>query len=233
MKRMLNKVISRTKGENYEIDGSVPNSYLISLLIKKMFQLIHGFYIRIHFKKHFKGKRVFAGRKVKIICKRNIKCGKCVTFDDNVYINALCKNGVTFGNNVSIGKNSVIECTGVLRNLGDQLRIGNGVGFSPYAFISVRGKIDIGDNCIFGPYVKIFSENHNFNDVNQLIRKQGETRQNVKICEDCWIGANVIILPGVTIGKGCVIAAGAVVNKDIPDFSVVGGIPAKIIKTRV
>ena len=67
----------------------------------------------------------------------------------------------------------------------------------------------------------------------QPIMKQGVKREFVKIEDDCWIAANTVILAGVTIGKGSVIAAGSVVNKDVPPYSVVAGVPAKVIKSRI
>ncbi len=233
MRKIMNKMISKIKGEPYELDKQIPNTYLFGLSFKKIIQLWRGFWTRIHFTKKHKGKSVFVGKHVKIVCKKKIRCGTGVTFEDNVYINALSTNGVSIGNNVSFGRNCIVECTGILRNLGDELIIEDGVGIAAHAFISVRGKVFIGKNCIFGPYVKIFSENHNFDEINEPIRKQGTTRKGVYIGEDCWIGANATILDGVTIGNGCVIAAGAVVNKNVPDYTIVGGVPARIIGSRL
>ena len=90
----------------------------------------------------------------------------------------------------------------------------------------------IGNDTIFGPGVSIHTENHNFNEVDKPIRLQGATRKGVEIGEDCWIGSKAIILDGVKIGSHVIVAAGAVVNKDIPDHAIVGGVPAKVIKMR-
>ena len=152
--------------------------------------------------------------------------------DDNVKIDALSKGGIEFGDGFSIGRNSIIECTGVIRELGEKLTIGKNVGIAANAFISMRGPVTIGDNTIFGPNVAIHAENHNFDSLDVPIRLQGATRKGIIIGKDCWIGSGVKILDGVTIGDGCVIAAGAVVNKDIPAFSIAGGVPAKVIKSR-
>ena len=78
----------------------------------------------------------------------------------------------------------------------------------------------------------IFSENHNFDKLDVPIKNQGVTKLKTVIGNDVWIGANVSIMAGVNIGDGCVIAAGAVVTKDIPAHSIVGGVPAKVIKNR-
>ncbi len=147
-------------------------------------------------------------------------------------LNALSYDGVEIGNNFTLGKYAVIECTGVLRNVGNSLKIGNNVGINHYCFIGVRGNITIGDNVIFGPRVNIFSENHNFDRLDISIKNQGVTKEDTIIGNDVWIGASVSIMPGVKVGNGCVIAAGSVVTKDSADFSVVAGVPAKIIKNR-
>ena len=83
-----------------------------------------------------------------------------------------------------------------------------------------------------GPGVKIIGGTHNFDDVNIPMRFQGGSTQKIIIEENVWIGANAIILGGIKIGAGSIVAAGAMVNKDVPKNTVVGGIPAKIIKSR-
>ena len=72
--------------------------------------------------------------------------------------------------------------------------------------------------------------NHNFNDTTKRIDEQGVATKAVTIADDVWIGANAVVLPGVTIGQHSVVAAGAVVTQDVPPYSVVGGVPAKVIK---
>jgi acetyltransferase-like isoleucine patch superfamily enzyme len=78
--------------------------------------------------------------------------------------------------------------------------------------------------------ITVTALNHNFKDAEKRIDEQGVSTTPVTIGDDVWIGANAIILPGVHIGQHCVIAAGAVVTKDVPDHSLVGGVPAKIMK---
>lgn len=105
--------------------------------------------------------------------------------------------------------------------------------FSNYnSFIYANGSsITIGNDCLLGPDVLIINNNHSFTK-GQLIRKQPEVKKAVNIGNDVWIGAKSIILPGVTIGDGAVIAAGSVVNKDVKAYSVIGGVPARFIKNR-
>ena len=232
MRKLINKVISKIKGESYEIDKDIPGSYLLCLCFVKAAQLIRGFFVKLYFKRGHKGKRIFIGKRVKIKCKKKISCGRGITIGDNTYIDALSRGGIELGNNVSLGRNCIIECTGVIRELGEKLTIEDGVGIAANAFIAVRGEVHIGKNCIFGPNVRIHAENHNFSDLDTPIRLQGATRKGVTIGDDCWIGSGVTILDGVHIGNHCIIAAGAVVNKDVPDYAIVGGVPAKVLKMR-
>ena len=91
--------------------------------------------------------------------------------------------------------------------------------------------IKIGNDVLFGPGVYVYSGNHSFKR-NQLIRKQPYTEKSVEIGNDVWIGVNALIMPGVKIGNGAVIGAGSVVTKDIPEYSIAVGSPAKVIKKR-
>ena len=88
-------------------------------------------------------------------------------------------------------------------------------------------KVTIGDNVFFAPNVQIYTANH---PLEAELRKTLENALPISIGDDCWIGGNSVICPGVTIGKGCVIGAGSVVTKDIPDNSLAVGNPAKVIR---
>lgn len=101
------------------------------------------------------------------------------------------------------------------------LKIGKNVFFNNNCSITVRLKVSIGENCIFGENVKIYDHNHKFRETNTLICKQGFSSEEVIIEDDCWIASNVIILKGVHIGRHSVIGAGVIVYKDIPSNSVV------------
>ena len=96
----------------------------------------------------------------------------------------------------------------------------------------IGGKIVFGNNCLVGPRVIFRTANHKFSDRNSTINSQGHTIGDICVGNDVWIGANAVILSGVQIGTGSVVAAGAVVTKDIPPFSVVAGVPATVIKRR-
>ena len=95
-----------------------------------------------------------------------------------------------------------------------------------------KGSIRIGNNVLIGPYSILHSGNHKFKNPNISINKQGFEFDEIVIEDDVWIAARCTILSGVTIGRGSVIAAGSVITKDIPPFSVVAGVPGKIISKR-
>jgi len=117
--------------------------------------------------------------------------------------------------------------------MGVGLMIGDDVGISQNCFIQVRGRVTIGSHVMFGPNVSIFSENHGFNSLDSPMISQPTIRGEVIIEDDVWLGTRSVILSGVRIGTGAIIAAGALVNKDVPPYSIVAGVPGKIIKSRL
>jgi acetyltransferase-like isoleucine patch superfamily enzyme len=127
-----------------------------------------------------------------------------------------------------LGDHSVIESYCCINNavgdvvIGDYTRIG--------IHNTIIGPVCIGNHVNLAQGITVTALNHNFEDNTKRIDEQGITTKPVIIGDDVWIGANAVILPGVTIGKHCVVAAGAVVTKDVPDNTIVGGVPAKEIK---
>ena len=143
------------------------------------------------------------------------------------------KKGILLGTNVSIGKKTTIECTGSLKSIGVGLVVGNNVGLGTHGFFGCAGGIEIGDDTIFGNFVSMHSENHNFLIIDIPIRLQGVNRKGIFIGENCWIGAKATILDGVKIEGGCIIAAGSVVTEgNYKRNCIYAGVPAKLIKER-
>jgi len=125
------------------------------------------------------------------------------------------------GKKIRIKRNADV---GMYIEIGDHSELGTNCIIQSNTFI--------GNNVIMGPDVKIYTKNHKFDRLDLPIQDQGHTNEKTVIGNDVWLGANVIVLPGVTIGNHVVVAAGAVVTKDIPDYAIVGGIPAKVLKFR-
>ena len=228
---LLTKIISKTKGQNYDVTHHFSTGDTILIIFNKSMALIKGALFLKPFLKSSKG-FVFKEKGAKVTFANKVCCGKNLLLKRNSHINGISKQGITIGDNFSLGEYAIIECTGVLRDLGESLTIGNNVGVNHYCYIGVRGKITIGDNVIFGPRVSVFSENHNFDRLDIPIKDQGEIRKDTLIGNNVWIGAGSIILSGVKIGDGAIIAAGSVVNKDVLSNTIVAGVPAKMIKKR-
>jgi acetyltransferase-like isoleucine patch superfamily enzyme len=174
------------------------------------------------------------GKNVAIRYSKNLFVGRDTIIEDGVEINCLASQGIHLGDRVSIGKYAIIRPANIYGGaIGEGLVMGNHSNIGPYNYIGCSGKITIGNNVMLGPRVSIYAENHVFDNPNLTIKEQGVQKMDVVIEDDCWIASNAVILAGVTIGKGSVVAAGAVVTESVPPFSVVGGVPAKIIKSRL
>lgn len=128
----------------------------------------------------------------------------------------------------SLGDHSVIESFCCINNavgdvvIGDHTRVG--------IHNTIIGPVSIGNHVNLAQGITVTALNHNFSDPDKLIDEQGISTAAVHIGDDVWIGANAVVLPGVTIGNHSVVAAGAIVTKDVPQGSLVAGVPAKILK---
>ncbi len=122
---------------------------------------------------------------------------------------------------------------GIKFSPGNNLIIGDHVDFAWGVIITTKGGVEIGDRSFIGYRTQILSANHFVPLGKGKIFGSGHVSDKVVIENDVWIGANCIILPGVKIGEGSIVAAGSVVSKNVAPFTIVGGIPAKLIKERM
>ena len=176
---------------------------------------------------------LLVGRGVSIRNPQYISLGKNCIIEDYAEIQGISKFKISIGNNVTIGKLASIRPSDYyLRNLGDGLDIGDNSNIGAYSYIGCSGKIEIGKNVMISPRVSMYAENHNFSAIDSAMKDQGVTREKIKIEDNCWIAANSVILAGITIGEGSIVSAGSIVTKNVPPFSIVGGVPAKVIKIR-
>ncbi len=170
---------------------------------------------------------------------------------------ATIKQHVEFSNcpGISLGTSTLIERHGRLRCLGNnsriqlgqnvtldqgvdvrthwtgQIALGDRTYIGPYSCLS-GDSITIGQDCLISSHVAIYANNHCFDDINRPIRTQGNRYQGIVIEDDCWLGTGVKILDGVTVGRGSVIAAGAVITKTVPPYAVMVGVPARVLRYR-
>lgn len=228
---MLEKLIRKLKGkQDYKWESTYSTRDLLCITDVRLMQVVRGLCLKPFLKKS-RG-LIFIGNRVTVRHGYQLRAGRNLILEDNVSVNALSANGISIGDQVSIGRDSIIFCTGIIAQKGTGIVIGNRTGINARAYLAGQGGITIGDDVIMGPNVQIFSENHNFSHPQVIIKDQGVTRAPVIIGNNCWLGAGATILAGVTIGDGCVIAAGSVVTKSMPPNAVVAGIPAKVIKQR-
>ena len=139
---------------------------------------------------------------------------------------------IASGKGVTIGEGVEIYDGAILNALDGEISIGNHSTVGPYAVIYGEGTVSIGSYVSIATHTTLVASNHNFADRDKYIRLQGSTAKGITIEDDVWIGSNCVILDGVEIGAGTVVAAGAVVNRSAPHHSVVGGVPARLIKAR-
>lgn len=155
------------------------------------------------------------------------RCGKDVYIDKNVEL-------MRFIQNISIADNVVIKEGAKLCACNEQasIHIGKNTTIGYYTFLISSSSIVIGDDCLIAPFVYIITDNHTI-EKSRKINEQENVSEPIKIGNDVWIGAKATILKGVTIGDGAVIGTNAVVTSDVPPYTIVAGIPAKIIRERV
>lgn len=229
--RCLERLIKYVKkDDSYRFNTSYSLKQLMYSVFYRSIQFVRGYKLILKCKEC--RLPIFCGKSVRVEHGYMLSCGSGLILEDYAYINALSELGIQIGQNVTIARGASLVCTGVIANKGKGIIIGNNCAVGAQSFLAGQGGIKIGNDVIIGPGVRIFSENHNYNEIEISIRKQGETRKGIIIEDNCWIGANAVILDGIRIGKGTVIAAGSVVTNSIDQNKVAAGVPAKVIKIR-
>ncbi len=222
IKKIVQKIL-QNKGKQYQIDAQIPSKLLVEMLTDRVIMRFRGLlYLQ---------KKVFLGSDCTIRNKKNIAFGKNCTLEKGTRIDGYAANKIELGDGCKIGAYSLITCTSHLSKYGIGLKMGNHSAIGDFAHFGASGGIEIGNDVIMGSYISFHSENHNFSGTIKLIREQGVTSKGIKLGSNIWVGAKVTFLDGSIVGNNCVIAAGAVVNGIFPDNVVIGGVPAKIIKT--
>ena len=210
-------------GKNYKIDQQIPSKLLIRFLFIRFFMMCRGIL--------FLRKKVFLGKGCSIQNKTNIIFGKNVTIEKHTIIDGYAFEKLEIGDNSRIGAYSKVTCTSHLSKYGIGFIRGSNSAVGDFTHFGASGGIEIGNDVIMGSYISFHSENHIFSDTTKLIREQGVTSKGIKLGNNIWVGAKVTFLDGSQVGNNSVVAAGAVVSGVFPDNVVIGGIPAKILKT--
>lgn len=228
MLRRLILSFAKRKNPAFTLDPAVTDAVMISLAWQRFIHWVRAWKILLY------GRRpqmLFLGKGVRFFHFRNIRLGKFVQIGEGAFLGALGKEPLTIGNNVNIGAYSRLEISRTFHDVGAYIRIGNNVGLGEFAHLGGAGGLEIGNDCIIGAYLSCHPENHLFDNPTIPIRLQGVSRKGIKVGNNCWIGAKVTILDGVEIGDNCVLAAGAVITKSMPGNSIIGGVPARVLKS--
>lgn len=158
-----------------------------------------------------------------------ITLGNGVYLDKGCYLHA-CPNGIQIGANTIVMHGAILHVYNFRDIPHSGIKIGRDSLIGEYSVIRGQGGVEIGDRVYTSPFVQIIAVNHVFDDRDQPFVDQGITAEGVIIEDDVWIGAGAIVTDGVRIGKGAVIAAGAVVTSDVKPHTVVGGVPARMLR---
>ncbi len=158
-----------------------------------------------------------------------IRLGQNVYLDQGVYLHA-CPRGITIGDNSFVMHGAILHVYN-FRDLPHAfIRIGRDCLIGELNVLRGQGGITIGNRVYTAPLVQLLAVNHVYSDPTRPIIEQGITAQGIVVEDDVWIGAGAIIADGVTVGGGSVVAAGAVVTTDVPPHTLVGGVPARVLK---
>ncbi|WP_304654790.1 acyltransferase [Sporolactobacillus sp. STSJ-5] len=155
-----------------------------------------------------------------------------ITLDGNneiqkgTFISADNPFSVNIGNGTTISRFSIIQSMQGVINIGSNSQIGD------FCNLYGQGNLNIGKDVMIASNVQIVPNQHTYEDISKPIKENPEISKGINIQDDVWIGTNVSILDGVTIGKGSIIGAGSIVNRDVPPYCVYAGVPARLIKKR-
>ena len=132
-----------------------------------------------------------------------------------------------FTESLKVGARSYIAADALVRG---EIVLGSNCTVNP--FVSLHGKVTMGDGVRIASLATIAGQNHVFSDITKPIYEQPVTFEGIEIGDDVWIGANVVVLDGVTVGAHSILAAGAIVTKDVPEYAIMGGNPARVLRDR-
>jgi acetyltransferase-like isoleucine patch superfamily enzyme len=166
---------------------------------------------------------------VRIRFASNVRLGRGAYLDHGAYLHA-CPGGISLGPESLVMKNAILHVYNFRHLPHSGITIGARSLIGESCILRGQGGITIGDDVYLGTLVQILAVNHVFADISRPISHQGITAQGISIGDGSWIGSGAIILDGVRIGRNVVIGAGAVVTKDVPDYCIAVGNPARVVR---
>ena len=218
------------RDQSFSIDAAIPLDALAGFTVRRAIMAARGVVLSLRTGQWVYP--VFVGRGVVVTDARRLRLSPGVTINDFCRLDCLGRVGITLGPGTTLRRGAQIEVTSTLEELAFGCRIGARVGIGEGTFLGAKGPLSIGDETNLGPGCRVIAENHSFADDVRPIREQAPSRRGISIGRDCWLGANVVVLDGCTVGDGAVMAAGAVVTTDVEPATLVAGVPARPLRRR-
>lgn len=188
------------------------------ILRQKIYPLLVGHY----------GRGTAISRGVTLRCPNRLSLGASSMIDDGVFFDIKSDSAaVTLG-----ARNQIMHGAHFETGYGGHITLGDDCYVGAFAILNGYGGLEIGNNALIAGHCHIVSGNHCFADLSQPMNSQGISGQGIVIEDDVWLGAGVKVLDGIRIGRGSIISAGAVVTRDVAPCSIMGGVPAKLIRHR-
>lgn len=174
------------------------------------------------------GRNVVFGANVVLRHPHKIEIGDNVIIDDNCLLDAKGRDntGIRIGHNAFLGRNSILSCKNGDIVIGDNVNI----GFNSEVFSGSR--VVLGNDTLVAAYCYFIGGDHVVTDIDTAVTHQGSESRGITVGEKCWFGAGVKVLDGVKVGANSIIGTGAVVTKDIPEYAIAVGLPAKVVRDR-
>ncbi|MEV8273654.1 hypothetical protein [Microbacterium sp. NPDC077184] len=219
VRRVLEK-----SGRGTNISPELTTVNLVTIMSGRLLELIRGLarFQRI----------VFLGSGVKIRGKRNVTMAKYSAIGDRSKVDGISRHGVNLGHGAKLGRYVTVTGTSSMSTVGAGLQIGRNSAIGDFGHVGCAGGVFIGDDVIIGPLSSFHSQEHVAESSTVPIRLQGTREEAINIEEDVWVGARVTFLAGSYVGAHSVVAAGAVVRGRFPPYSVIGGVPARLLRSR-
>lgn len=174
------------------------------------------------------GRNVAFGMNVVLRHPHKIFIGDNVVVDDNCCLDAkgTTNTGITLGDGVFLGRNTILSCKNGDITLAEDANI----GFNVEVFSAAR--VRVGARTLIAAYTYLVGGDHLFDRTDVPVLHQGRTARGIDVGENVWLGAHVVVADGVTVGRDAIVGAGAVVTADVPEFQIAAGVPARVVRDR-